>query len=255
MKLEHEEVKVRVLLSGVGQITESDVQLAKASSAVIVAFNVRATSQAREMATRDGVDIRYFSIIYEVSDDVEKLVRGKVAPKAREKFLGYAEVRQVFNITKTGKVAGCYITEGLVKRGAGVRVLRDNVVIHTGELSQPEAASRTMCARWPAVTNAACPSRTSTICRKATSSSALKWRWSLPGPRGNKPPSASRGSKSRPSEPAAIRTRARSARDNPKHGGLRDGSTAAPTASIVARRTGGNLGHAGWRLFSHGVKP
>jgi translation initiation factor IF-2 len=103
---------------------------------VIIAFNVRATSQAREMATRDGVDIRYFSIIYEVADDVEKLVRGKVAPKAREKFLGYAEVRQVFNITKTGKVAGCYITEGLVKRGAGVRVLRDNVVIHSGELSQ-----------------------------------------------------------------------------------------------------------------------
>jgi translation initiation factor IF-2 len=136
LKLEHEEVKVRVLLSGVGQITESDVQLAKASSAVIIAFNVRATSQAREMAQRDSVDIRYFSIIYEVSDDIEKLVRGKVAPKAREKFLGYAEVRQVFNITKTGKVAGCMITEGLVKRGAGVRVLRDNVVIHSGELSQ-----------------------------------------------------------------------------------------------------------------------
>jgi translation initiation factor IF-2 len=136
LKLEHEEVKVRVLLSGVGQITESDIQLAKASSAVVIAFNVRATSQAREMAHRDGVDIRYFSIIYEVSDDIEKLVRGKVAPKAREKFLGYAEVRQVFNITKTGKVAGCMITEGLVKRGAGVRVLRDNVVIHSGELSQ-----------------------------------------------------------------------------------------------------------------------
>ncbi len=136
LKLEHEEVKVRVLLSSVGQITESDIQLAKASSAVIIAFNVRATSQAREMATRDGVDIRYFSIIYEVSDDIEKLVRGKVAPKAREKFLGYAEVRQVFNITKTGKVAGCMITEGLVKRGAGVRVLRENVVIHSGELSQ-----------------------------------------------------------------------------------------------------------------------
>ena len=136
MKLEHEEVKVRVLLSGVGQITESDIQLAKASNAVIIAFNVRATSQAREMAQRDGVDIRYFSIIYEVADDVEKLVRGKVAPKARERFLGYAEVRQVFNITKTGKVAGCMITEGLVKRGAGVRVLRDNVVIHSGELSQ-----------------------------------------------------------------------------------------------------------------------
>ncbi len=136
MKLAHEEVKVRVLLAGVGQITESDVQLAKASSAVIVAFNVRATSQARDLAQREGVDIRYFSIIYEVADDIEKLVKGKVAPKAREKFLGYAEVRKVFNITKTGKVAGCYITEGLVKRGTGVRVLRDNVVIHNGELTQ-----------------------------------------------------------------------------------------------------------------------
>jgi len=136
LKLAHEEVRVRVLLAGVGQITESDVQLAKASSAVIIAFNVRATSQARELAQRESVDIRYFSIIYEVADDVEKLVRGKVAPKAREKFLGYAEVRKVFNITKTGKVAGCYITEGVVKRGSGVRVLRDNVVIHSGELSQ-----------------------------------------------------------------------------------------------------------------------
>jgi len=136
LKLAHEEVKVRVLLSGVGQITESDVQLAKASNAIIVAFNVRATSQARELAQRESVDIRYFSIIYEVSDDIQKLVQGKVAPKAREKFLGYAEVRKVFTITKTGKVAGCMITEGLVKRGAGVRVLRDNVVIHQGELSQ-----------------------------------------------------------------------------------------------------------------------
>jgi translation initiation factor IF-2 len=136
MKLAHEEVKVRVLLAGVGQITESDVQLAKASSAVVIGFNVRATSQARELAQRESVDLRYFSIIYEVSDDIEKLVRGKVAPKAREKFLGYAEVRKVFNITKTGKVAGCMITEGLVKRGSGVRVLRDNVVIHSGELSQ-----------------------------------------------------------------------------------------------------------------------
>ena len=112
------------------------MQLAKASNAVIVAFNVRATSQARELAQRDGVDIRYYSIIYEVADDIEKLVRGKVAPKAREKFLGYAEIRKVFDITKTGKVAGCMVTEGLVKRGCGVRLLRDNVVIHKGELTQ-----------------------------------------------------------------------------------------------------------------------
>jgi translation initiation factor IF-2 len=136
LKLAHEEVRVRVLLSAVGQITESDVQLAKASNALIVAFNVRATSQARDLATRDGVDIRYYSIIYEVADDIEKMVRGKVAPKAREKFLGYAEIRKVFDITKTGKVAGCMVTEGVVKRGAGVRLLRDGVVIHNGELSQ-----------------------------------------------------------------------------------------------------------------------
>jgi translation initiation factor IF-2 len=136
LKLEHEEVKVRVLNATVGQITESDVQLAKASNAVIVAFNVRATSQARELAQRDGVDIRYYSIIYQVADDIEQLVKGKIAPKYRENFLGYAEVRKVFDITKTGKVAGCMVTEGLVKRGCGVRLLRDNVVIHQGELSQ-----------------------------------------------------------------------------------------------------------------------
>jgi translation initiation factor IF-2 len=136
LKQATDEVKVRVLLAGVGQITESDVQLAKASNAIVVAFNVRATAQARELAQKEGVDIRYFSIIYDVADDIEKLVKGKTAPKAREKFLGYAEVRQVFNITKVGKVAGCMITEGVVKRGAGVRVLRENVVIHTGELTQ-----------------------------------------------------------------------------------------------------------------------
>src|SRR5271166_3089044 len=136
LKLAHEEVKVRVLHAAVGQITESDIQLAKASDAVILAFNVRATAQARDLATRDGVDIRYYSIIYEVADDIEKLVQGKVAPKERERFLGYAEVRKVFTITRTGKVAGCMVTDGVVKRGAGVRVLRDNVVIHTGELSQ-----------------------------------------------------------------------------------------------------------------------
>ncbi|HEY7578122.1 MAG TPA: translation initiation factor IF-2 [Acetobacteraceae bacterium] len=136
LKLAHEEVKVRVLHAAVGQITESDIQLAKASDAVVLAFNVRATAQARDLAQRDGVDIRYYSIIYEVADDIEKLVQGKVAPKERERFLGYAEVRKVFNITRVGRVAGCMVTDGVVKRGAGVRVLRDNVVIHTGDLSQ-----------------------------------------------------------------------------------------------------------------------
>ena len=136
LKLAHEEVKVRVLLSAVGQITESDIQLARASDAVVVAFNVRATAQARQLATRDGVDIRYYSIIYDVADDIQTMVKGKVAPKARENFLGYAEIRKVFDITKTGKVAGCMVTEGVVKRGCGVRLLREGVVIHNGELSQ-----------------------------------------------------------------------------------------------------------------------
>ena len=94
---------MRVLLAGVGQITESDIQLAKASSAVIVAFNVRATARRASWRQREGVDIRYYSIIYDVADDIEKLVRGKVAPKAREKFLGYAEIRKVFEITKIGQ--------------------------------------------------------------------------------------------------------------------------------------------------------
>jgi translation initiation factor IF-2 len=134
-KLGNDEVRVRLLHSAVGQITESDIQLAKASNAVVVAFNVRATSQARELAQREGVDIRYYSIIYEVSDDIEKLYKGKLAPVQREKFLGYAQILQVFEVKKVGKVAGCRITEGLVKRGAGVRLLRDGVVIHQGELS------------------------------------------------------------------------------------------------------------------------
>ena len=134
-KIGNDEVKVRVLLSGVGQITESDVQLAKASDAVIVAFNVRATTQARELAQREGVDIRYYSIIYQVADDIETLVRGKLAPVQREKFLGYAQILQVFEVKRLGNVAGCRVTEGVVRRGCGVRLLRDGVVIHQGELS------------------------------------------------------------------------------------------------------------------------
>jgi translation initiation factor IF-2 len=134
-KIGNDEVKVRVLLSGVGQITETDIQLAKASDAVIVAFNVRATTQARELAQREGVDIRYYSIIYQVADDIETLVRGKLAPVQREKFLGYAQILQVFEVKRLGNVAGCRVTEGVVRRGCGVRLLRDGVVIHQGELS------------------------------------------------------------------------------------------------------------------------
>jgi translation initiation factor IF-2 len=134
-KLGTEEVSVRVLHSAVGGINESDVTLARASGAMIVGFNVRANKQARDLATRDGVDIRYYSIIYNVIDDMKAMLGGMLAPQMRERFLGYAEIREVFAISKVGKVAGCMVTEGVVKRGAKVRLLRDNVVIHEGALS------------------------------------------------------------------------------------------------------------------------
>jgi len=128
------EVKVNVLDAAVGAITESDVTLANASKGLIVGFNVRANPQAREMAKRDGIEIRYYSIIYNVIDDVKAILTGMLAPELREKFLGNVMIQQVFNITKVGKVAGCKVTEGIVKRGAKVRLLRDNVVIFEGSL-------------------------------------------------------------------------------------------------------------------------
>jgi translation initiation factor IF-2 len=135
-KIGNENVKVRVLHAAVGPLNESDVTLAKASNGIIIGFNVRANPQARDMARRDAVDIRYYSIIYDVTDDMKKMLSGMLAPTLKEHLIGYAQIREVFNITKVGKVAGCMITEGIVKRGAGVRLLRDNVVIHQGELSQ-----------------------------------------------------------------------------------------------------------------------
>jgi len=131
-----DEVKVRVLHSAVGGINESDITLAKASNALVIGFNVRANPQARDMARRDTVDIRYYSIIYDVADDLRQALTGMLAPTLKERFLGNAEIREVFQITKAGKVAGCLITEGMVKRGAKVRLLRDNVVIHEGALGQ-----------------------------------------------------------------------------------------------------------------------
>lgn len=133
-KIESDEVKVRILHNGVGGINESDVTLAQASHAMIIGFNVRANNQARDAALKAGVEIRYYSIIYNVIDDIKGVMSGLLKPKFSETFLGYAEIRQVFNITKVGKVAGCYVTSGVVKRGAKVRLLRDNVVIHEGVL-------------------------------------------------------------------------------------------------------------------------
>jgi translation initiation factor IF-2 len=130
-----DEVGVQVLHGGVGGITESDVILAHASGAAIIGFNVRANVQARDRSKRDGVDIRYYNIIYNVLDDVKAALSGMLAPETRERFLGNAEILEVFNISKVGKVAGCRVTDGLVRRGAKVRLIRDDVVIHEGDLS------------------------------------------------------------------------------------------------------------------------
>ncbi len=128
-KLAHEEVRARVVLSGVGAINESDVQLAKTSGAPIIGFNVRASKEARDLAEREGVEIRYYNIIYDLIDDIKGVMSGMLAPLSRETFLGNAEVLEVFNISKVGKVAGCRVTDGVVRKGAKVRILRDNVVI------------------------------------------------------------------------------------------------------------------------------
>jgi translation initiation factor IF-2 len=133
-KLSTDEVAVRVLHSGVGAITESDVTLAFASNATILGFNVRANAQAREMARRDNVELRYHSIIYELLDEAKARLSGLLAPASRETITGHAEVREVFNITKVGKVAGCMVVDGVIRRGARLRLLRDDVVAYEGPL-------------------------------------------------------------------------------------------------------------------------
>ena len=133
--LGNEEVRARVVYSAAGGISESDVHQAKTAGAPIIAFNVRANRQAKELAEREGVEIRYYSIIYELLDEVKGALEGMLSPERRETFIGYAEILEIFDITKLGKVAGCKVTEGRVERGAGVRLLRDDVVIHEGYLS------------------------------------------------------------------------------------------------------------------------
>ena len=134
-KISTDEVEARVVHSGVGGITESDIALANASNAVIIGFNVRANAQAKTAADQDGVEIRYYNIIYDLVDDVKAAMSGMLDPTLREVFLGNAQIREVFNISKIGKVAGCLVTDGKVERGAKVRLIRDNVVIHEGTLS------------------------------------------------------------------------------------------------------------------------
>lgn len=135
-KMGTSEVKAQILHAAVGAITESDVALAASSGGIVIGFNVRAGPKARENARRDNVDIRYYSIIYQAMDDLRGLLTGLLAPEEREEFLGLVAVREVFKITGAGVIAGCMVEEGMVKRGAGIRLLRDNVVIYDGALKQ-----------------------------------------------------------------------------------------------------------------------
>jgi translation initiation factor IF-2 len=130
-----EEVTARVIHSGVGGITESDVTLAATSNAAIIGFNVRANAQARDLAERSGIEIRYYNIIYNLVDDVKAAMSGMLSPERRETMLGNAEILEIFDISKVGKIAGCRVTDGVVQRGANVRLIRDNVVVHEGKLS------------------------------------------------------------------------------------------------------------------------
>jgi translation initiation factor IF-2 len=135
-KLGTDEVGARIIHSGVGGITESDITLATSSGAAIIGFNVRAHKEAREQAERDRIEIRYYNIIYDLVDDVKKAMSGLLPPERRETMLGNASILEVFNVSKVGKIAGCRVTDGKVERGAGVRLIRDNVVVHEGKLSQ-----------------------------------------------------------------------------------------------------------------------
>ncbi len=133
-KLGNEEIKARIIHSGAGAITQSDVLLAEASNAVIIGFNVRANVQARDSAKQRSIELRYYNIIYDLVDDIKATMSGMLSPERRETFLGTAEIIEVFYISKVGKVAGCKVTEGKIERGAAVRLIRDNVVIHEGKL-------------------------------------------------------------------------------------------------------------------------
>src|SRR5260370_41056400 len=135
-KMSTDEVLARVIYSGAGGITESDITLAEASGAAIIGFNVRAHKEAREAAEQAGIEIRYYNIIYDLVDDVRKAMSGLLAPATRETTLGRAAILEIFRVSKVGNVAGCRVTEGTVERGANVRLVRDNIVVYEGKLSQ-----------------------------------------------------------------------------------------------------------------------
>ena len=134
-KLSNEEVRVKVIHSAVGAISESDVMLAATSGAVIVGFNVRPDNAARDNAQRAGVDIRMYRVIYDCIEEIEAAMKGMLSPKFKEVVIGHAEVRETYKVSKIGTVCGCYVQDGRIQRGCSVRVLRDNIVIHEGELA------------------------------------------------------------------------------------------------------------------------
>ena len=133
-KIGNEEVDVQILLSGVGGITETDVVLAASNDAFIIGFNVRSDLQAKKIAKQHNINIKYYSIIYEIFDEIRGLLSGMLPPIEKENFLGIAEIKKVFKISKLGKVAGCFVKEGVIKRSSKIRLLRDSVVIHSGDL-------------------------------------------------------------------------------------------------------------------------
>jgi len=134
LRLSNDEVKVSIISSGVGGITESDINLAMASKGIVIGFNVRADASARKLADSEGIDLRYYSIIYDVIDDVKAALSGLLTPDVREQIIGIAEVREIFRSPKFGDIAGCMVTTGFIKRNNPIRVLRENVVIYEGEL-------------------------------------------------------------------------------------------------------------------------
>ena len=134
LKLSNDEIKVQLVYSAVGGISESDINLAIASKAVVIGFNVRADGQARKVAEHNGIDLRYYNIIYDAVDELRAAMSGMLAPEKKEEIIGGAEIRQVFKVSKIGSIAGCMVTSGVVRRSARVRLLRNNVVVFTGEL-------------------------------------------------------------------------------------------------------------------------
>ncbi len=178
-KLATDEVRARIILSGAGAITESDVLLAKGSNSPILGFNVRASKQARDLAEREGVEIRYYAIIYDLIDDIKGVLSGMLAPLQRETFLGNAEVLQVFDITKVGKVAGCRVSEGVVRKGAKVRIIREDVVVLELGTLQTLKRFKDEVNEVNAGQECAWPSRASRTSASATPSSASpsrRWR-------------------------------------------------------------------------------